>query len=113
MTAVRAMTFQEWLKSEIERRQMSYRAFANFVDIAPSTITRMLDEKEPQKPGLEVLLVLAKRTNTSLGILVEMAYPEVAAQTRISASAAVLAQRIESLPDDIRLAIESLIRRGE
>lgn len=111
--AVGVMTFQEWLKSEIEHRQMTYRAFAKFAGISPSAVTRMLDEKNPQKPGLDMLLVLSEKTHTRLGLLVEIAYPDVAEQTRLSPEATVLAQRIENLPHDLRLAIEAIVQRGE
>jgi transcriptional regulator with XRE-family HTH domain len=113
MSGVRAMTFREFLQGEIDKRHMSYTAFADFLGLSTSTITRILDEKNPRNPGLDVLIILAKKTNTSLGVLVEMAYPDVANETRLSPTASVLAQRIENLPQDLRLAIEALIQRGD
>lgn len=113
MVGVRTMTFREFLQGEIDKRHMSYTAFAEFVGVSTSTVTRCLSEINPRDPGLEFLIILAKKTNTSLGVLVEMAYPEVASETRLSPTAALLAQRIESLPKDLRLAIEALIQRGE
>lgn len=113
MTGVKYMTFREFLQAEVDRRHMSYTAFADFLGVSTSTVTRILDEKSPRNPGLDFLIILAKKTNTSLTVLVEMAYPDVAGETRLSPTAAVLAQRIESLPQDLRLAIEALIQRGE
>ena len=106
------MTFKDWLQSELHRRSMSQREFAKKVGLSSASISRCLNEKDPRQPGLDVLLAVSKGTNTSLLELVRLAYPELVEETSLSPDAAILAQRIVELPDDLRLAVESIIQRG-
>lgn len=103
------MNFSEFLEAQMKQRDMSARQFAEFIGVAHSTITRAIDPRSPTSPGLDFLLALAKATGTNLGALVELAYPDVASQTALSAKTLLLAQRIEHLPDKIRTAILTLL----
>lgn len=102
--------FKKFLQDEIERRGMSARQFAEFVDVAPSTVSRCIDEKNPQIPGLEFLIKLATATGVSITSLVAMAYPDLTVTTRPSPSAQILAQQIEQLPATTQEVILAIIR---
>lgn len=102
--------FKDFLQNEMQRRDMSARQFAEFVDVAPTTITRCVDEKNPQLPGLDFLMKLAKATGASITSLVAMAYPDLAITTRPSPSAQILAQQIEQLPEATQEVILAIIR---
>lgn len=102
--------FQKFLDTEMQKREMSMRQFAEFIDVAATTVTRMMDQAEPKKPGLDVLIKISKATHVSLPALVAMAYPDVSEATKLSASAQVLAQQIEELPDRTKEIVLALIR---
>lgn len=102
--------FKQFLLDEMKRRDMSARAFAEFVGVATSTITRATDEREPAVPGIEFLIKLAQATGVSITALVALAYPEVTLSTRPSPSAQILAQQIEKLPEAQRQIIAAIIR---
>lgn len=102
--------FRDFLKDEMFRREMSARQFAEFVDVAPTTITRAIDEREPTTPGMDFLLKLASATHVELSTLVEMAYPEMANSTKASPSARILAQQIEELPNGVRDTVLAIVR---
>ncbi len=91
--------FKKFLQDEIIRRGMSARQFAEFLDVAPSTVSRCIDEKNPLLPGLDFLLKIARATGVSITSLVAMAYPDLTITTRPSPSAQILAQQIEQLPE--------------
>lgn len=102
--------FKKYLQDEIERRGMSARQFAEFVDVAPSTVTRCIDEKNPVIPGLDFLVKLSKATGTSITSLVGIAYPDLTLTTRPSATAQIMAQQIEQLPEATQEVILAIIR---
>lgn len=102
--------FREFIKDQMFRREMSARQFAEFVDVAPTTITRAIDEADPSTPGIDFLLKLAQATHVELSTLVDMAYPDIATSTKASPSSRVLAQQIEELPDGIREVVVAIIR---
>ncbi len=102
--------FSQFVKDEMRRRDMSARQFAEFVDVAPTTITRAIDEKAPSTPGIDFIIKLANATHVSVTALVEMAYPDVAESTSPHASTRILAQQIEQLPDGLRQAVEAIVR---
>lgn len=64
--------FKEFLQDEITRRGMSARQFAEFLDVAPSTVSRCIDEKNPSLPGLDFLLKIARATGVSITSLVHV-----------------------------------------
>lgn len=103
--------FKKFLQDEMERRGMtSAREFARFVDVAPSTVTRCIDEKDPAVPGLDFLIKVATATGVSITSLVAMAYPDLTITTRPSPSAQILAQQIEQLPEATQEVILAIIR---
>ena len=102
--------FKDFLQDEIERRRMSARQFAEFVDVAPSTVTRCVDEQSPAIPGLDFLIKLSTSLNISLPALVELAYPDYTLKTNPSAAARIMAQQIEQLPQAAQDVIAAIIR---
>lgn len=102
--------FRGFLIDEMQKRQMSAREFASFVEVAATTITRAIDERNPKAPGLDFILKLSKATRISVLTLIELAYPDVVQETAISPSAKVLAQRIEQLPDNLQEAVAAILR---
>jgi transcriptional regulator with XRE-family HTH domain len=114
MTRLRAMTdyqFRNFLIDEMKRRGLdSARQFAEFLDVDPATVSRAISAHNPSKPGLKFLLQLAEKTGYSVQHLIALAYPDVAGQSDLSPSAALLAQQIEQLPEHLQEVIRSLIR---
>lgn len=102
--------FQDFLKTEIKKRQLTPRQFAFFVGVDPSTMTRALDEKKPPAPTVEFVVKVARATHTNAMTLMAMAYPEIAEETNINPSWLLLAQQFEQLPEDFRNVIMAIIR---
>jgi transcriptional regulator with XRE-family HTH domain len=89
------ITLAEFITQEMRRRNMSARQFADFVGVTNQTISRAVDPSKVPQHGLDFLNKLAKATNTDLCTIVSLLYPE---ETKISARARVLAERIDRLP---------------
>lgn len=99
-----------FILEEMRARDMSARQFAEFVGVSHTTINKFTDERSSdQTPSLGFLVRLAEATNTDLIALIELVFPG-ASEMQLSPAAKVLAQRIESLPDEIRIVVESIIR---
>lgn len=96
-----------FLQSELKRRDISMRQFADMVGVSHATISRLVaPDTEEVNVSLEFLLKLSKTTGTPLTLLIKMVDPEVPVETgALSASGYLMAQRIESLPDDIRAIV--------
>lgn len=106
----RPLTLRDFILDEMHKRDMSGRQFAEFVGVAQSTISRAIDEREPTGPGVELMLKLADATHTDVTTIFALAFPDVAARTKLSPDAALMAQRIEQLPEHLQEAIRVLIR---
>lgn len=103
-------TFQQFLLDQInEKTDGSQRAFANLLGVANSTVSRMLDPRNPTKPELQTLMALSRVSNTSLITLVRLAYPE-SVEASTSATAQLVADEFDKLPDAIQTAIITLMR---
>lgn len=102
--------FQDFINDELARLEWSQRKLAEALDVAPSTVSRLLDPTEPSKPSLEILIGLSKVTGKSLETLIGLAYPDVALEMQLSPSAMLMAQRFEELPDDIQRTILAIMR---
>jgi len=91
----------DFILSEMKRRDLRVGEFARLVGVSHATISKHLSADPPvAKP--EFLLKLSAATGVSIEALIALAYPEVAAQTALSARAKILAQRIEKLPESIQ-----------
>lgn len=108
--AVTLSEFSEWLESEVQKSRLSYSEYAKHIGVATTTITRAADKRKPKTPGFDFLYKLAKATGKSFLALVELAYPEVVEETKLSPSAQLLAQEIETLPEDKRAIFEAMVR---
>lgn len=105
--------FREYLLDEIKTRNMSASEFARFIGVSPATITRAIDERNPSTPGLDFLLKLSKSMKVSLATLIELAYPEAAAEVQITPSAKALAERIQRLPPNVQETIAAIIKGSD
>lgn len=106
-----AYNIRQFIKDEMDKRQMSNREFGDLVGVSHTTIGRAIDETKPSEPTLDFLAKLAKGTNRDLLSLVEIAYPDVADATRPDPSTIILAQRFEELSDDYKTAVMALVNR--
>lgn len=94
-------TLADFINHEVADRKMSMRDFAKLVGVSPTTISDYAAGKTKQ-PDPKFLLKLATATNKSISAIIAIAYPEIASRTDPSARTILLAQRIESLPQDIQ-----------
>jgi transcriptional regulator with XRE-family HTH domain len=106
-------TLQMFLADEIKKRNISMRKFAEMLDVAPSTLSRLMDMDDPAHPKLETLVKLSTITSTSLETLTALAYPDLADTTKMSPTARVVGQNFEKLPKHLQEAILAIIRGSE
>lgn len=104
-------TLRDFVAAELANRKLSIRQFAKNAGLGYQTIANIVNDSG-NEPEMKTLLRISKYTGTDLIELVRLAYPDIVQETTLSPSAAITAQRIERLPQDLRLAVEALILRG-
>jgi transcriptional regulator with XRE-family HTH domain len=105
-----AKTLREFIREEMNKRDMSARQFADLLGVAPSTITTHLDDKSNTEPTLSFLRKLARQTGVPLASIIAMAFPDVAGEiSDIPPDVLLLAIRFNHLPEPIRDVIKRLI----
>lgn len=104
-----ANNLREFILNEMKRRDMSARAFAEFVGVGNSTINRFVSESNNYAPSLDFLSKLSDATQTDLASLLYLSFPETASRNALSTDARILAQRIEQLPEPVRDAVKAMI----
>lgn len=105
-------TFREFVLEEIKKRSLTPRQFALRVGVDPSTLTRLLDERNPSQPSVEFLIKMAAETGYAVTTLIGLAYPDVAAADNLPVSAMLMAERIKQLPDDLRNTIVFILENA-
>lgn len=115
---------QTFITDEMKRRAMSMREFATFIGVSHGTISRLLDQakktrkKQPAKVesnghkdvgvSVEVLIKIARATNTKIVTLIAMAYPEVAEE--VPPSRSLMADQFGLLPPQIQSVVLGIMR---
>jgi transcriptional regulator with XRE-family HTH domain len=104
-------TLRDYIVTEMKKRNMSARQFAQLVGVSNTTINRLIDKDEPDEPTLDFLVKLARATHIPLVPLVELSYPDlVDPNQELNPQARILAQQIEQLPPQAQDAITMMIR---
>lgn len=103
-------TFKEFINDELKRRGWSQRKLAELMDVAPSTISRMLDEANPSKPDIEQFVKLSKVLHVGLETLIALVYPEEFEASNLSGTGRIIAERFDKLPDDVKQAVLAVMR---
>jgi transcriptional regulator with XRE-family HTH domain len=103
--------FGEFLLREMELRGMSARELARFTGVAHGTINKFLEHgvKDVGYPSVDVLIKIAKATNTDICFLIALVAPEVSNTGNASPDAMITSQRIEQLPESIRDIVDDII----
>lgn len=89
---------KHFVEQEMARREMkSVRQFARLTGVSAITLGRILAEET--EPTNDTLLLLAVGTNTDIGALMRLVYPDA---SRVSGHPAsrILSERIALLPED-------------
>ncbi len=122
-----------FLATQLREREMSVRAFAQFVGVPHALILKFLNKKgeDTGYPSIEFIKKLAVATDADPCAILEMVIPEafthkaqpaellmLAEQLKelslVSVSEVItLAKRLERLPPEARLAIDAIIERYE
>jgi hypothetical protein len=101
--------FADFLRLEAKRRDLeSQRAIARWLGMSNTVTWQVLDGQ--REPGLDFLIAAHKATGVNLSDLVELAYPGTISKSDLSLDARVLAQQIESLPDDLLATVRAILR---
>ena len=103
-------SFRQFLLDQItEKANGSQRAFADLLGVSNATISRLVDPNRDVRPELETLAKLSRVTGKSLITLLRLAYPE-SVEASTSATAQLVADEFDKLPDAIQTAIITLMR---
>jgi transcriptional regulator with XRE-family HTH domain len=107
---MKTVTLGEFLLKEINRRDMSIREFARFVNVNHQTINKFLDygTKDVGNPSVEFLIKLARATNTHIGYIMSLIEPDVAAlpEDEFDAHTLLYARKYQSLSLKERQLVE-------
>jgi transcriptional regulator with XRE-family HTH domain len=108
---VKSGTLGSFILSEIEKRKMSARAFADMVGVTHKTINKFLNygTKDVGYPSVDFLLKLARATNTDICYLMTLVDPNAPNFDHISPEDRALSTRIGNLPPHLRDAIDAMI----
>jgi Helix-turn-helix. len=105
-------SLQDFIEDEMKRLDFtSARQLAAAMEVAPSTVTRILNRKKPADPDLETLVKLANITGKSIEALVAIAFPDVARKTQLRAKTEIMAQRFEKLDESEQRTVEALLNQ--
>lgn len=102
------VTFGEFLKSEMQKRDMNLSEFSRFLGLAHNTVAKYLDypKEGVGYPDIAALVKISRALNVDLGTLVNIVEPS---QARISPSILLLAERISRLSEDKQELVDALI----
>jgi transcriptional regulator with XRE-family HTH domain len=102
-------SLSEFIRDEMNKRKMTARQFAEFLEVAPSTVTTYLRGQETE-PTLAFLRKLAKQTDTPLATVIAVAFPDVAGEIGdVSPHILLLATRLSNLPESVLNIIKRII----
>lgn len=104
---MKSHSLADFVNEEMRRRNVTMREFAKITGISHSTLSRIATERENYQPKWEVIVRLAKGTNTDIRTLAAIIAPE--AVTGQDASAIVLAERIKRLTPEQQEIIDGFI----
>ena len=99
--------FQKFLYAEMKRRDMSMRQFAELISVAPTVISRLLDQNSPTKPSVETLAKLAKATSIGIRFIIGLVAPD--GIQNVSGDSMTLLAQINRLPKDKQAVILQVI----
>jgi transcriptional regulator with XRE-family HTH domain len=69
--------FQEFIQEEMRRGGFkSYRAFAEHIDVAHTTMNRIMSVKDPAQPSFDVLVKIAKATGVDVRYILGLIAPD-------------------------------------
>jgi transcriptional regulator with XRE-family HTH domain len=105
-------TFGDFLAEEIKKRHMSAREFGEYIGVTHTSINKFLQfgKKDVGYPSMDLILKLAKATNTDVGKLIAMIDHEVPYMPPdVSPKVQLLAEQINQLNDKQRQVIEAMI----
>lgn len=108
-------TISDFVLAQMNMRDMSARAFADFVGVSHASINRLLayDEEPPEGyPSLDVLIKLSAATSIDLRVIVGLVAPASIKGEVGDVEAMILSQEIEHLSPDARSTIDALISRA-
>jgi transcriptional regulator with XRE-family HTH domain len=111
MLMTQTKTLGDFILTEMQKRQMSARAFARFVGVDSKTINKFLDygSKNVGYPSVDFLLKLSQATKADICYLMALVDPSVETNSRVTPDALALSRQIEDLPPHLREAIDALI----
>lgn len=98
---------REFVLSEMHRRDMSARQFAEFVGVAHGTINKCVNGVEGS-PSIDFLIRLARATKTDLSTILALIAPELV-HTEVDPKVMILAKRLAGLPDNVQQVIRDLV----
>jgi transcriptional regulator with XRE-family HTH domain len=102
----------DFLRHEMQNRQMSNSSFAEFVGVSHTTINRFIDfgERETGYPSIEFLIKLATATQTDMRYLITLIVPpDVLFEAETSPEFVHLSKQIELLKPAYQQIIKLII----
>lgn len=109
-----SITLGDFILTEMEKRDMSARQFAQFIGVSHGTINRFVDfgSKDVGYPSIDFIEKLAVATQTPISMIMELILPHLANQDIDSpdSEALLIAQQLQRLSEAERKTIYAMIR---
>ena len=96
----------EWLQSEIDKKETSVTEYASQSKVAHTILFRILSGSAT--PTLKTLDKLARYSETDIGLLARMCFPDAASSIPLDIQ--TIAEQINQLPTVYREAMVAMIR---
>ena len=105
-----ANDFQAFLLELLRKEDLSATALAERLDVAPSTVTRLLDAAEPSRPSVDMVIKISDYARVDAITLLGLAFPALRERMTVNPQALLIAQLFEQQPQHIQDAIRAIIR---
>jgi transcriptional regulator with XRE-family HTH domain len=105
----------DFLHEEMQKRNMSNHAFAEFIGVSHTTINRLVDveHKDNNYPSIEFLIKLSRATKVNIRDLITLVAPEDTYTDTVEPPRFMpLSERLERLPERYRQVIEMIADLG-
>jgi transcriptional regulator with XRE-family HTH domain len=100
--------WRDFVCTEIKKRSLSDREFAEKIGVVNSTISRITNPKQKTPtPGLELIGRVAEFTNTDIRAIVALLVPSA---TRVNPLAALFAEAASNLPAEQQDILSNLLK---
>lgn len=100
-------TLRDFILAEMLQKGMSQRAFAEFIDVNPSTIHRAVRSHDNPEPAIDTLAKLSRKCKVDIRVLIALVAPGEVIETDVETL--LFAEMVKRLPAVHRQIMERVV----